>query len=50
MNPHFIFNALSSINDYVLENERDLASDYLTKFARLMRLVLGATASPWYRW
>lgn len=40
MNPHFIFNALNSINHYVQENERDLASGFLTKFARLMRLVL----------
>lgn len=40
MNPHFIFNALNSINNYVQENERDLASGFLTKFARLMRLVL----------
>ncbi|MBK8228389.1 MAG: histidine kinase [Flavobacteriales bacterium] len=40
MNPHFIFNALNSINSYVQENERDLASGFLTKFARLMRLVL----------
>jgi two-component sensor histidine kinase len=40
MNPHFIFNALASINDYVLENESELASSFLTRFARLMRLVL----------
>ncbi len=40
MNPHFIFNALNSINHYVQDNERDLASGFLTKFARLMRLVL----------
>jgi tetratricopeptide (TPR) repeat protein len=40
MNPHFIFNALNSINSYIQENERDLASGFLTKFARLMRLVL----------
>ena len=40
MNPHFIFNALNSINSYVQANDRDLASGFLTKFARLMRLVL----------
>jgi len=40
MNPHFIFNALNSINGYVLENDKDLASGFLTKFSRLMRLVL----------
>lgn len=40
MNPHFIFNALNSINGYILENDKDLASGFLTKFSRLMRLVL----------
>lgn len=40
MNPHFIFNALGSIQNYVEENERDLAVGFLSKFARLMRLVL----------
>ena len=40
MNPHFIFNALNSINDYVQSSEKELASGFLTKFARLMRLVL----------
>ena len=40
MNPHFIFNALNSINNYVQTNDRDLATGFLTKFAQLMRLVL----------
>lgn len=40
MNPHFIFNCLSSINRFILKNEPDLASDYLTKFSRLIRMVL----------
>ena len=40
MNPHFIFNALNSINAYVQTNEADKASDYLAQFARLMRMVL----------
>lgn len=40
MNPHFIFNALNSINRYILKNEVEIASDYLGRFARLMRLVL----------
>ena len=40
MNPHFIFNCLSSINKFILKNEPDQASDYLTKFSRLIRLVL----------
>ena len=40
MNPHFIFNSLNSIKFYTLQNDSILASEYLTKFARLIRLVL----------
>ena len=40
MNPHFIFNCLSSINRFILKNESEDASDYLTKFSRLIRMVL----------
>ena len=40
MNPHFIFNCLSSINHFILNNEADKASDYLTRFSRLIRMVL----------
>ena len=40
MNPHFIFNCLNSLNLYILENHVDLASDYLQRFSRLIRLVL----------
>lgn len=40
MNPHFIFNSLNSIGDYMLKNDTQSASDYLSKFAKLMRLTL----------
>jgi sensor histidine kinase YesM len=40
MNPHFIFNCLSSINRFILKNEGKTASNYLTRFSRLMRMVL----------
>lgn len=40
MNPHFIFNCLNSIKLYTLENDGATATDYLTKFSRLIRLVL----------
>ena len=40
MNPHFIFNALNSIQDFILQNEKLLANRYLGKFADLMRLTL----------
>jgi tetratricopeptide (TPR) repeat protein len=40
INPHFIFNCLSAINHFILNGDADKASDYLTRFARLIRLVL----------
>ncbi|MDX1907660.1 MAG: histidine kinase, partial [Bacteroidia bacterium] len=40
MNPHFLFNVLMSIDRYLLENSPQLASAFLTKFSRLIRLVL----------
>jgi tetratricopeptide (TPR) repeat protein len=40
MNPHFIFNCLSAINHSILNKESDKASEYLTRFSRLMRKVL----------
>jgi LytS/YehU family sensor histidine kinase len=40
MNPHFIFNSLNSINRFILQNNRKQASEYLTKFSRLVRLIL----------
>ncbi|HET6768305.1 MAG TPA: histidine kinase, partial [Chitinophagaceae bacterium] len=40
MNPHFIFNCLSSINRIIMKNDSQSASDYLTRFSRLMRMVL----------
>jgi tetratricopeptide (TPR) repeat protein len=46
MNPHFIFNCLSSINKFILKNEADKASDYLTRFSRLIRLVLLNSQKP----
>jgi ligand-binding sensor domain-containing protein len=40
MNPHFVFNSLNSINRFILMNDSDAASAYLTKFSRLMRFIL----------
>jgi tetratricopeptide (TPR) repeat protein len=40
MNPHFIFNALNSIQEYIILNQKNLASEYLGKFADLMRKYL----------
>ena len=40
MNPHFIFNSLNSINRFILQNNKALASEYLTKFSKLVRMIL----------
>ena len=40
INPHFIFNALSSIQRYILNHHAVEANRYLTKFSRFIRLVL----------
>jgi Putative regulator of cell autolysis len=40
MNPHFIFNALNSVRYFVLKEERKTASEYLSRFARLLRFIL----------
>lgn len=40
MNPHFIFNALSAIQVFILENDMQKSSQFLSDFAKLMRHVL----------
>ncbi len=40
MNPHFIFNALNSVQSLFLNEEREQARQLLSKFARLMRATL----------
>jgi len=40
MNPHFIFNCLNSINRYIVKSDAQTASLYLTKFSKLIRLIL----------
>jgi len=40
MNPHFLFNSLNSINNFVLKNKPEEASDYITSFSKLIRKIL----------
>ncbi len=40
MNPHFIYNSLNSIQNYILKNDIVKSSEYLSKFGKLMRRVL----------
>lgn len=40
LNPHFIFNSLSSVQYYILDHQVESAIDYLSSFAQLMRATL----------
>ena len=40
MNPHFIFNVLNSIESYIMDNDKKMASRLIQKFASLSRLIL----------
>ena len=44
MNPHFIFNSLNSINQFISHHDERTANQYLTKFSTLMRGVLEHSA------
>lgn len=40
MSPHFIFNSLTSIQNYIHSNDSLKASEYLAKFSRLIRMII----------
>lgn len=40
MNPHFIYNSLNSVNNYISKNDERAANKYLSSFSRLMRAVM----------
>ncbi len=45
INPHFIFNCMNSINQMIMDGDNPNASKYLTKFGKLIRMVLENTES-----
>jgi tetratricopeptide (TPR) repeat protein len=45
INPHFIFNSLSSIQHFITSDDRAVALKYLTKFSHLLRQVLESSIS-----
>lgn len=47
MNPHFIFNCLTSIQQLLLLGNREEANDYLVKFSRLIRKTLELSVHPY---
>jgi sensor histidine kinase YesM len=40
MNPHYLFNSLNSINDFIISKRPEEASEYLALYARMMRSIL----------
>ena len=46
MNPHFLFNCMNSINRMIISEDNDNASKYLTKFSKLVRLMLENSENP----
>lgn len=46
MNPHFIFNCLTSIQQLIVTGDKTEANEYLVKFARLIRKTLDLSANP----
>jgi ligand-binding sensor domain-containing protein len=46
MNPHFLYNSLNSVQNYILKNDKIKSSDYLSKFGLLMRRILTNSESP----
>jgi LytS/YehU family sensor histidine kinase len=48
MNPHFVFNAMNTLQNYILKNESENAIEYLAKFARLMRLFLESSRNKFH--
>ncbi|MEE9438321.1 MAG: histidine kinase [Saprospiraceae bacterium] len=45
MNPHFIFNALGSVQYFIQTHKTDKADEYLSNFAMLMRKILDSSKS-----
>lgn len=46
MNPHFIFNSLNSIQHFITDKDAKSANRYLSKFSRLMRMILDNSKKP----
>jgi ligand-binding sensor domain-containing protein len=46
MNPHFIFNSLTSIQAYINQSDKENSNRYLSKFAKLIRQTLEISGTP----
>lgn len=47
MNPHFIFNCLNSIQQYIFDQDIQVANKYISGFARLIRATLNNSSKPY---
>lgn len=47
MNPHFLFNALNTIQSFIYTNEKEAASAYLVDFSELTRKILEMSNQPY---
>lgn len=46
LNPHFLYNSLNSIQRFILENDKISSSEYLSRFSKLMRIILEMSNKP----
>ena len=44
MNPHFLFNSLNSIQEFIITNDKRSANYYLSRFSRLVRNILNTSS------
>ena len=49
MNPHFIFNSLNSVNQYIALNDPIAANQYLSSYSKLMRNVMASAAKDFVK-
>jgi sensor histidine kinase YesM len=47
MNPHFIFNSLSSIHNFMINEKTTVAATYLSKFSKLIRTILHSSVEEY---
>ncbi|MCK7555685.1 histidine kinase [Chitinophaga sedimenti] len=46
MNPHFIFNSLNAVQEFIIDQDMESANRYLSRFARLIRQTLDMSMQP----
>lgn len=49
MNPHFLFNSLNSVKSLITQGNTEKATEYITRFAQLIRQILANSEKPFVR-